>query len=255
MRSGSLSVTGWNRLIILTALSIGEGARCKRRLDPVYWGQRAHGRWCSTRGTLAASAPHPDGFPGIRQSSPSAPHPPQSGRCGDASRSLPVKLEERHHQVIAVHQGRVSQLGVRPCEIYVHYDRVARLTLLVLKSGRRVRLCLRVRHTCGANLIFSPLNVTPVQLPLHVLVLLLQNDVLQRRHYDPKGMVVQQGSENVWSSSQVSSPPLGWGQMIILLHSSSDRTIRLSSFWGGKKAATVSKCTRIMEETRNQMIF
>lgn len=193
MRSGSLLITGWNRLIILTALCIGERASCKRRLDPVYWGQGAHGRWCSIRGTLAMSAPHPDGFPGICQRSPSAPHPPQSRRCRDAPRSLPVKLEERHHQVIAIHQGRVSQLGVRPCEIYVHYDWVARLTLLVLKSGRQVCLCLRVCHTCGANLIFSPFNVTPVQLLLHVLVLLLQNDVLQRRHYDHKGMVVQQG--------------------------------------------------------------
>lgn len=174
--------------MIVTDLSIREGARCKRRLDSVYRGEGGYGG-CRARSTLLLCAPHLDRIPGISQRTSSAPHPPQGGRCGDTAGSLPVKLEERCNQAIVVHQGRMSQLGVCPCEIYVHYDRAAGLTLLVL-TGPQIRLCLRVHHTCGDNFIFNPFNVTPVQLLVNVLAFILQNNVLQCRHFNHKVIVV-----------------------------------------------------------------
>lgn len=131
----------------------------------------------------------PHRLPGIWQRSPGAPHPPQCGRGRDAARRLPVKLEEWRHEVFAVRQGQVPQLGVRAREVDVHDDRTAGLTLPVLHGGRRLRLSLSVGHAGRAHLVLSPLDVAPVQLPLHIL--LLQEDVLQRRHYERRGIVVQ----------------------------------------------------------------
>lgn len=138
----------------------------------MYRGQAGDGGRRAPRGSLLRSDPHHDRVPGIHQRTPGAPHPPQGGRRGDAGRGLPVKLDERRHQAVGVPQGRMSRLGVSPCDIYVHDDRAAGLALLVLKGlAGRLRLC--IRHTCGDDFILSPLDVTPVQLLLRVLVLLL----------------------------------------------------------------------------------
>lgn len=223
--SGSLSARGWNELMVLADFSIWEGAGCERGLDSVHWRQGACG--------LLLCAPHPQ-IPRFCQRTSGAPHPPQSGGRGDAAGGLPVKLEERSYHAVSVHQRWVFQLGVCPCEIYVHYDGVAGLTLLVL-HGPSVCLCLCVRHTCaGDNFIFSPFNVTPVELFFHILAFVLQNNVLQRRHCNLKGIVVQHRSENVWSNGLVASPPLRWSQMIILLHSNTVHTIHPSSLWEKK---------------------
>lgn len=154
--------------MVVTRLPVREGVRRERRLDPVgaHGGRRALGR------RLLPGAPHPERIPGVRQGTPGAPHPPQGGRRGDAPGSLPVKLEERCRQAVTVHQGRVSQLGVCPCEVYVHDDRVAGLTLLILK-GTSVRLCLCVGHACADIFVLVPLDVTPVQPLLHVLAFVL----------------------------------------------------------------------------------
>lgn len=174
----------------MTDLSIGEGARRERRLHSVQWRQQGgdggRRRLRAPRGRLLLSAPHHDG---IHQRTPGAPHPPQGGGRGDARGGLPVELEERFDQAVG---GGLSQLGVHPRQVYVHYDRVAGLTLLVLKR-RPVSLRLCVRDAPGDRFIFillEPLDVIPVQLLLlHVLVFILQNDVLQRRHYNLKGIV------------------------------------------------------------------
>lgn len=158
--------------MIGTDLSIGEGARRERRLHSVCRGRGLRWGRSAPAGRLLRSDAHHDEIPIVHRGTSGAPHSPQGGGRGDTGRGLPVKLDEGGHQCVGVPQGQMSQLGVRPREVYVHYDRVAGLTLLVLKWAP-VRLRLRVRHTGGDDFIFGPLDVTPVQLLLNVLVLFL----------------------------------------------------------------------------------
>lgn len=185
--------------------------------------QRAEGR----RLLLGARHPH-----GLRQRPPCAPHPPQRRRGGDSPRSLAVKLEERRHQAIGVHQRQMPELGVRPRQVDMHNNRVASLRRLVL-MGNSVRLRLGARH-----FILNPLlDVAPVQrlLGVVVLVFVLQDNVLQRRHGDggdgggvPTVMAERPPPSERGRCEVVASPPSSWRQVIILLHSSTVHTVYFS---------------------------
>lgn len=159
-------------------LPVGLGRTGGKRRDLTkHWRQRTPWRGGFTGPKLLLSAVH---LPRLPRRKSCAPHPSQSGRCGDPGWGLPVKLKQWRWKAIHFLHRAVPQPCGRPGQVYSHYEGIARLCLFV--HGCSV-ICLSMDiHSFSLVIVLVPLNVVPVQGLIHIFAVFVDVSMIHLSH-------------------------------------------------------------------------